>query len=96
VLDLETTPSAGLKTTWKDPASTIASFHIHNSEKKTALSQAMQARAYDPHYRSLAGFRTTFFWGVSAPLSTLVHFDNPTCDKCSQKRPIIASRIIGR
>jgi hypothetical protein len=47
-------------------------------------------------YRSLAGFRTMFFWVVSAPLSTLVHFDNPTCDRCSQKRPIIASRVIGR
>jgi hypothetical protein len=34
-------------------------------------------------------------WLVSAPLSTLVHFDNPTSDKCSQKRPIIASRISG-
>jgi hypothetical protein len=47
-------------------------------------------------YRSLAGFRTTFFWVILAPFSTLVHFDNPTCDKCSQRRPIIASRIIGR
>jgi hypothetical protein len=47
-------------------------------------------------YRSLAGFRTTFFWVASAPLSTLVHLDNPTCDKCSKNRPIIASRIIGR
>jgi hypothetical protein len=26
-------------------------------------------------YRSLAGFRTAFFWVVSAPLSTLVHFE---------------------
>jgi hypothetical protein len=46
-------------------------------------------------YRSLAGFRTAVSWVASAPLSTLVHFDNPTSDKCSQKRPMIASRIIG-
>jgi hypothetical protein len=38
----------------------------------------------------------TVVWLVSAPLSTLVHFDNPACDKCSQNRPIIASRNIGR
>jgi hypothetical protein len=36
-------------------------------------------------YRSLAGFHTTVFRVVSAPLSTLVHLDNPTCDKCSQR-----------
>jgi hypothetical protein len=27
--------------------------------------------------------------------STLVRFDNPTCNQSSQKRPIIASRVIG-
>jgi hypothetical protein len=31
------------------------------------------------YYRSLAGLRITVIWVVSAPLSTLVHFDNPTC-----------------
>jgi hypothetical protein len=31
---------------------------------------------------------STVVWVVSAPLSTLVHFDNPTCDNCSQNRPI--------